>query len=135
MATGTTAKRSYESGHVITRKCGGAVPLGALVKLHSTEGQVVVTTAITDVVRGVSLGTYASGDMGEFQTAGTCKVLTGEAIALGAQIMPIGTGGGKAATLAGATAVGCGQAQTLVDADGQLVEVDLIRCVKSAVGS
>lgn len=131
MTTGTTAHRDYETGNVTTRKCGGAVTRGALVKLDTTtEGQVVVTTAITDKVFGVALGTYASGDMGQFQRRGVAKVLIGEAIALGAEIMPIGTGGGKAATAAGATAISCGVAESQGDADGQLIRVDLIRMIR-----
>lgn len=130
MTTGTTAKRDYESGNVTSKIAGGTIPRGALVKLHSTEGQVVVTTAITDAVAGVAINAASSGEVVEIQRSGVAIVLAGEAIALGAQIMPIGTGGGKAATASGATAVSCGLAETQVDADAQFVQVDLIRSVK-----
>lgn len=135
MATGTTAKRSYEAGNVTTRIAGGTIPKGALCKLHSTEGQVVVTTAITDRVRGVALNAAVSGEIVELQTAGSCQVLVGEAIALGAEVMPIGTGGGKGATAAGATAVSCGIAETLTDTDGQFAQVWLLPSVKSPANS
>lgn len=131
MTTGTTAYNDYEQGNVTTRKAGAAITRGCLVKLDTTEGQVVVTTAITDIVFGVALNTAASGDMVKVQRRGVAKVLIGEAIALGAAVMPIGTGGGKAATGAGATAVSCGVAESQGDTDGQLIRMEIVRMLKS----
>lgn len=131
MTTGTTAYNDFETGNVTTRKAGGAITRGCLLKLHSTEGEVVVTTAITDIVFGVALNTAASGEMVQVQRRGVAKVLIGEAVALGAAIMPIGAATGKAATAAGATAISCGVAESQGDADGQLIRVELLRMLKS----
>jgi predicted transcriptional regulator len=135
MATGTTAKRSYESGNVTTRIAGGTIPKGALVMLHSTEGQVVVTTAITNTPIGVALNAAASGEIVEIQTGGVCQVLVAAGIALGAQVMPDGSGGGKAATAAGATAQSCGLAETLTDTDGQFAQIRFLPSLKGPANS
>lgn len=134
MTTGTTASRNLESGNVATRTAGGAIGYGALLKLHTTEGQVVVTTAITDVVVGVSMGTYASGDRVEMQTGGVAPVLIASAVALGAQVYADAGGSGKAAGAAspGATASSCGLAESQGDADGQLIRVRL--CIPNLKG-
>jgi hypothetical protein len=132
MTTGTTASRNFVSGNVATFTAGGTIPYGAFVKLDSTEGQVVVTTAITDRVVGVSMGTYASADRCEIQTGGIAPVLIASAVALGAEVYPDAGGGGKAAGSAtpGATAVSCGLAVTQGDTDAQLIKVLLRPMVK-----
>jgi hypothetical protein len=130
MTTGTTASRNYESGNVCTRTAGGTIPYGALVKLDTTEGQVIVTTGITDVPIGVSMGTYASGDRCEIQTGGVAPVLIAAAVSLGAQVMPDSGGGGKCATSSGATAVSIGLAESQGDTDAQLIRVRLMLSLK-----
>lgn len=132
MTTGTTASRNFESGNVCTRTAGGTIPYGALLKLDTTEGQVIVTTAITDLVVGVSMGVYSSGERCEMQTGGVAPVLVGEAIALGAEVMPIGTGGGKGASASGATARSVGVAESATDTDGQYARVRL--CIPNVKG-
>lgn len=123
MTTGTTAYRDPEAEHVTTRKAGGSITAGHLVKLDTTEGQVIKTTAITDVAIGVSLDTVASGDMVRIQTGGVCKVLIAAAVALGAQVMPDGGTNGQCATSSGATAVSCGIAESQGDTQGQMIRV------------
>lgn len=127
MTTGTTAYTDYETENVTERKAGGAITRGCLVMLDTTEGQVVVTTGITNLVFGVALNTVASGEKVKVQRRGVAKVLISAAVALGAQVMP--GANGKAATAAGATAVSCGIAESQGDTDGQLIRVDLIRSV------
>lgn len=128
MTTGTTAYIDYETENVVERKAGAAITRGELLKLDSTEGQVVKTTAITEIVFGVALNTAASGEKVKVQRRGVAKVLISAAVALGAEVMP--GANGKAATAAGATAVSCGVAESQGDADGQLIRVDLIRSVR-----
>ena len=91
-------------------KAGGTITKGALLKLDTTEGQVIVTTAITDLVIGVAVEAAASGDEVAIQTYGIALVSIGSAVALGDQLMPIGTGSGLCATGAGATAKNFGVA-------------------------
>lgn len=93
----------------VSMKAGGAIPANSVVKLDSTEGQVVVCTAITDVVFGVALTTLASGDMGPIQTikGSLVKMIAKNAVTLGQQLMP-STTTGAVSTASGATARNCG---------------------------
>lgn len=116
---------------------GGAITANRLVKLDSTAGQVVVTSAITDVVVGVALNTAASGGQVEVLVGSghTQKVCASDAISLGAQVMPTASGSGKCVTAAGATAVSCGIALSASAADGEFIEVQLRPSVKSPANS
>jgi predicted RecA/RadA family phage recombinase len=131
MTTGTTAYRDLELGNVTTRKAGAAITAGMVVKLDTTEGQVVKCTAITDKVFGVALNTVASGELVEVQRRGVAKVICGAAIALGAEVMPDSGVAGSVITAAGATAISCGVAESQSDTLGQLVRVDLVRMLRS----
>lgn len=107
---------------------GGAILPFRAVKLDSVQGQVVATSAITDVVVGTNyLGnTLASGDQIAIQGgASIAKMVAGAAISRGAQVMPQASGAGKVITAAGATAVACGVALTAAAADGDIIEVQL----------
>lgn len=133
MTTGTTAYADYETENICERKAGGAITRGTCLKLDTTEGQVVVTTAITDVVFGIALDTVASGEKVRVQKRGVAKVLISAAVALGAQVMP--GANGKCATAAGATAISFGVAESQGDTDAQLIRVDLIRSVNGPANS
>lgn len=94
-------------------KAGGTIAKNRTVKLDTTEGQVIQTTAITDVVIGVAQASVVVGDDLDVQTVPGTKVLmtAGAAIALGAQLMPDPGGtthDGEVITAAGATARNCG---------------------------
>ena len=58
-----------------------------------------------------------------------------EAISAGAEIMPDGAGGGKAAPAAGATAISCGIALEASAADDEVIEVLLRPMVKAPANS
>jgi hypothetical protein len=122
MTTGTTASRNFESGNVISRTAGGAIPAYSMVKLDSTEGQVVVTAATTDIAIGVALNTAASGEEVQVQTAGVAPVLVSAAIALAAEVMP--NSSGNVTTATGAVRV-CGIAESATDTAGQLARIRL----------
>lgn len=119
------ATNNLESGSVNVYVAGGAIEANRLVKYDSTEGQVVVTSAITDIAIGVSLTKAASGQNVEVQTRGVAKVTVSDVVAIGAQLMPTSSGSGKAVTAAGATAVSCGVAEQVSAADGEIVRVRL----------
>lgn len=115
---------TYVPLNVVARKAGGAITANRLVKLDSTEGQVVATGAITDVAFGVALNTVASGAAVSIETGRTIVKLTaGAPISLGAQIMPQGSAGGKIITSAGATAIDCGTALQAAGGDGEVISV------------
>jgi hypothetical protein len=102
-------------------KAGGSISINTFVKLDSTAGQVVASSAATDKVRGVALQAASTNDSVPVQTFGRAKITAGEAISLGAEVMS-GTGG-KAYTLSGATAYVLGQALTAAAADGDVIEI------------
>lgn len=114
----------------------GSTPLGmianttvaqyAAVKQHSVEGEVVVTTAITDAPIGIALIAGTAGSLLPIQQRGRAKCIAGAAISLGAQVMCAAAGGGKVETAAGATAYSIGRALQAAGADGDIIEVDLM---------
>lgn len=125
----------YVEAQVVTMKAGGAITANRLVKLDSTEGQVVVTTAITDVVFGVALNTVASGAAVSIEVGPTTtKVTAGATITVGQQLMPLASGAGKVAVSAGATAVDCGTA-AMAGGDGEIIEMVLRPMGKSPANS
>lgn len=116
---------------------GAAITANRLVKLDTTAGKVIVTTAITDVVVGVALNTAAADGQVEVLVASgyTTKVCTSGAVSLGDQVMPTASGSGKCVTASGATAISCGQAMSASAADGEFIEVQLRPSVKSPANS
>lgn len=104
---------------------GGTIAQYRLVKLDSTQGQVVVTSAITDVGVGASMQSASSGDTVPVQTFGKVKLTASAAISIGAEVMPTAAGSGKVMTSAGATAVSIGLALEAAGADGDIIEVML----------
>ncbi len=117
------ASNTEESGYA-TYVASGAIVAGSLVKYHTTEGQVTATTAITDVVIGVSMGVYADGDTATIQTRGVAKVKSLGTISIGGRVMPAAAGIGMDAS-AGATAkdFGISEQDSLT---GQYTKVRLI---------
>lgn len=102
--------QNFITGNVIEMEAEAAIVVRRLVKLGTAAGQVIHTAAITDVVIGVALNSAAIGERVQIQTSGIAEVECGSAIAYLDQVMPIGTGAGKAATAAGSTAKSCGVA-------------------------
>lgn len=127
---------TYVENNVLSRKAGGNITANRLVKLDSTEGQVVVTTAITDPVFGAALNTVSSGAAVSVETGRTVVKLTAAgAISVGARVMPDGGGGGKIAASSGATALDCGVALQEATGDGQIISVLLQPMGKSPVNT
>lgn len=125
---------TYVENNVISRKAGGAITANRVVKLDSTEGQVVHTTAITEAVFGASLNTVASGAAVSIETGRTIVKLTASAaISLGDRVMPGASG--KIATAAGATAIDCGIALQAAGGDGEIISVLLNPMGKSPVNT
>lgn len=117
--------RNFEGSTPNSWIAGGSITANRLVKQDTTENQVIATAAITDEPIGVSLGTYASADVGEFQTTGVARLEAAAAISLGAEVMPDGGGGGKIATAAGATAQSIGIALQAAGGAGEIIKVKL----------
>jgi hypothetical protein len=137
MASATyTARNNLLGKAPFAMKAGEAITVGRALKLDSTEGQVLHTTAITDVAIGVALETVASGDMVSIAPPGTIvKMVPGAAVSLGAQVMPEASGAGKVITAAGATAIACGVAMTEAGAEDELFEVLFLSGVKTPANS
>lgn len=104
---------------------GGTIPVNTMVKLHSVEGQVVVTTAITSVPFGVAMTSAVSGGTLKVQQHGVAKVTASGVIALGAQVVASANGKVETFTGVGATAISAGVALTAAAADGDVIEVML----------
>ncbi len=103
---------------------GGVLQYRA-VALDSTEGQVVATSAITDIAYGASMTSGSAGDQILIQRYGKAKLTASAAISIGAQVMPTASGSGKVMTAAGATAKSLGVALQAAGADGDIIEVEL----------
>lgn len=106
-------------------KAGGTVTKGALLKLDTTEGQVIVTTAITDLVVGVAIASASSGDEVSIQSYGIALVPITAAVSLGDQLMP--GAAGLCTTAAGATAKNFGVALQAGAATPDMIAV-LLAC-------
>jgi len=122
----TAAAANYESGSVNTYIAGGTIAAGSCLKYDSTEGQVVVTTAVTEIVMGVALDTVASGQPVQVQTRGVAKVLTSGICTVGVEVVPGASGKCVTNASAGATAVSFGVAEQTTTADGTMLKVRLI---------
>lgn len=117
-----TPQQNFISGNVIEMEAEAAIEPYRLVTLGAAAGQVIHTSAITDVVVGVSLNTAAIGGRVQVQTSGIALVTCSAAVAYKAQVMP--GAAGKCATAAGATAKSCGMAAGTTTAnDGELQKV------------
>lgn len=110
---------------------GGTISRNRLVSLSS--GNVVATSAITDLPVGVALHDAVSGEQVAVATISGARVtLTASAaIAAGAALMPTASGSGKVVTGAGATAVSCAIAITAAGADGDFIEAIFRPTLKS----
>lgn len=89
-----------------------AVIANRLVKLNTTEGEVLHTTAITEEVFGVAQDTVATGLTTSVETGygAFVKLTASGAITAGDALMPAAADGGKVSTRSGATSVTVGQA-------------------------
>lgn len=104
---------------------GASIGVNRAVKLDSTTGQVIVTSAITDSAIGVALIAGSAGDLIPVQQFGKAKLVVSDVVAVGAQLMPTSAGAGKAVTAAGATAKSFAVALQASGADGDTIEVQL----------
>lgn len=98
----------------------GTVTANRLVKLSSTAGSVLHTTAITEEVFGVAQETVATGKMTtvEIGNGAIVKLVASAQIVAGAALMPAAADGGKVTTRAGTTAVTVGYALEAASGDG-----------------
>lgn len=114
---------------------GGSITKDTLVKMDTTAGQVVVTTAITDMAIGAALKTVSSGEIVPVQIFGVAKLTAKAAITTNVEVMPDGAGGGKVAASSGATARSIGVALEAAGADGDVISVLLTMCPKGPANS
>jgi hypothetical protein len=77
---------------VVSRIAGAAITRYTCVKLHTTEGQVIMSTD-NDVPFGVALETVASGEPVRICTLGIAPCTAAGAIALNAVVHPAGAAG------------------------------------------
>ena len=116
---------------VFARTAGGTITRGQGLTINAS-GQVIATTAITDVVIGVALEGCASGEQCSFVGPGNIvTAVGGAAITIGSQVMPQATGPGKFVTAAGATAISCGIALTNPGADLGIFELFFLSNARS----
>jgi len=109
-ATRTGAWDQPVSGGDFNYVAGGAIKQYAAVKADSTEGQVVETSAITDIMLGIAQTAAASGETVTVRRLGVSKYLADVASSYGNELMPSASGGSKTGQLkvaAGATARTC----------------------------
>ena len=121
----STATYNTEAEGFASFIAGEALEANRCVKYDSTEGQVVYSGAITDIVIGVTTQKVASGEQVIVQTKGVAKIATtAAAVSLGAEVMPDSSTGGRILTAAGATARSVGVAAS---AGGGTTAGELIR--------
>jgi hypothetical protein len=77
---------------VVTMQAGAAVTRYCCVKLHTTEGQVILSTD-NDVPFGIALETVGSGENVRICTHGIAPCTTAGAVALNAVVHPAGAAG------------------------------------------
>ena len=115
---------NYQGVSLLPFKAGAAIGQNRLVKLDSTAGRVVVTSAITDAAIGVStISAAAANDLVAVQTSGVAKLVASGPVSLGDEVMPTGSGSGKVVTSSGATARSIGIALEAAGADGDVIAV------------
>lgn len=114
----SSGERSFKAGADLSAK------QYYIVKLDSTQNQVVVATAATDKLLGVLLNNPVSGQEARVHmNTGTVKVVAGAAIALGAYVTAGGAGKGAATTTDKDKCIGIALEAAL--ADGDIIEVAL----------
>ncbi len=115
---------------------GGTITRNALVTLNASN-QVVVTSAITDRVFGVAMQPAVLGEQVPVIGVAGCivNVVANGALTAGAELMPAASGAGNVATVAGATALSCGQAITAAAALGDIIRAVLRPMLRSPVNT
>lgn len=117
-------QQNYISSNVIEVEAEAEIFPKRLVKLGTAPGQVLATSAITDLVVGASINYAAAGGRVQIQTSGIAEVECSAAVNYLVQVMPTAAGAGKCSLAAGATAKSCGQAGgTSTTADGEVQKV------------
>jgi hypothetical protein len=124
------SQENYAGTLAVSMPAGGTITRNALLILNAS-GQVIVSTAITDVIFGVAQQDAVLGDQVPVLTAHGVLVtlVASAAIAIGAQVMPGASG--RAATVAGVTAITCAQAISAAAANGDLFFAKLTPGVRS----
>lgn len=117
------AGQASNYGPIQTFIAGEAIIAGQAVKLDTTAGQVLVTTAITSDVIGHAVTTAASGEEVDVYCGAKLRVRAGGAIVLGVQVVAGATGDVETFTGVGATAKSCGIALSASAADGEFIEM------------
>lgn len=127
--------RNY--GPIQTFKAGAAIEANRAIKLDSTVNTVIHTTAITNVVVGISLTKVAADEYVDVLTMpgakGKLRLGAGGAT-LGAELMPEASGDGDVVVAAGATALGCAVALQ-AGSEGETIEVLFRPGIKSPANS
>lgn len=120
--------QNYIADNVIEMEAESEVQPYRALTAGTSPGQVVPTSAITDVVIGTSLNYAAAGERVQVQTGGIAEVECSAAVNYKQQVMPTASGAGKCATAAGGTAKSFGYALgTSTTADGERQKV-LLAC-------
>lgn len=123
MAT-KSPSQNLNTAHIIEMEAEAEIFPKRAVKLGTAPGQVLATSAITDLVAGVSLNYAAAGARVQIQTDGIAEVECSAAVNYLVQVMPTAAGAGKCSTAAGATAKSFGQAGgTSTTADAEIQKV------------
>lgn len=106
---------------VTAKKATATIEANRLVLQSTTEGSVTATSAITDVVAGVSINKATVGQSVSVEQGHGAEVrcTAGEAITVGQRLMPQASGSGKAAVATGATAFDVGYAMSAAGGDGE----------------
>lgn len=95
---------------------GGTITKNQVLKLHTTEGQVVAGGAITDLIIGTALNAASAGDRVDVQCFGVALCEAGAAVTLGDQLSA--TTAGQVITASGATCKNLGVALQPAAAQG-----------------
>ena len=131
------SQENYAGSAAVSMVAGGTITRNSCVSLNSS-GQVIVTTAITDVVFGVAQQDAASGEQVPVLTVSgaiVTLVASGAIATIGTMLMPTASGAGKVIAAAGATALTCAQNITTAAASGDLFLAQLRPGVKSAANT
>ena len=100
---------------VVTRIAGAAITRYTCVKLHTTEGEVIMSTD-NDVPFGIALETVSSGQPVRICTRGIAPCTTAGVVALNAVVHPAGAAG-------------------IIDDDGAAGEFALGRALRAATAA
>jgi len=121
---------------VVTRKATATIEANRVVLQSTTEGSVTATSAITDVVAGVSQHKATVGQAISIEKGhgASVRVTAGDTITVGMRLMPKASGDGKVVQAAGATAFDCGFAES-AGADGDTIVMNFSPMGKSPVNA